>query len=414
MVQQFDNSKFSRNMIKKINDQINDPCIYNMILLDTSGSMRTCDGKKIGQNDYIYKCTRIEEARVSMEYLVDIARTSYNPIGFYFFDGSIIEIKNSSSNECLNKIKNKINEEPEGLTPLCYVLTSILDKINFIDDNKDKNINKYIVTIITDGCASDGNLNNIIFDKKYKKILGKINFVINLCTDDNEICKYWNELDTNPELKLDIVDDFLSESEQIKKKNSFLNYNMSLHLYRLHIIDSIVDMLDEQTLYLTDIKYICKLLIDNDIKNDPNECLDSFKNEIESYLIDIPKVPVYKNLSSYLIKPTDYKPIIITSNILLDDTSISNEIFHIGNFDTYISKIYDFFKSFIREKINLNIIINSCKTFFNKNKFLSIIFIGFTFYCISRIIPFIITMIFYCLIVYILLLFYSHIKFFSE
>ena len=80
MTELFTNYNFSNNMIKKIFEQHENYNIFNFVVFDTSGSMNTNDGTKILSNGKITKCKRIEEARVSLEYLIDIAKISNNEV----------------------------------------------------------------------------------------------------------------------------------------------------------------------------------------------------------------------------------------------------------------------------------------------------------------------------------------------
>jgi hypothetical protein len=399
---------FSNNMINKTVEDFTNPNHNYFVVYDNSGSMNYHDGKKIDAKGNITHCTRIEEARSNMEYFIDNAEISYNPVRFCFFDGKIIEINESSTANTKVEIIEKINKIPLGKTPLCAVITSIFNKINIIEDkNNNDNNNKYILTIITDGVPSDGELKDILLNPIHSKILNKINFIIRLCTNEESITKYWNEIDEDLEISLDVLDDLIGERKEIEKKNKWLSYPSSLHLMRLHSIDPIIDRLDEKSLSLSDISKVCELILDESLP-DPNISIDEFKSKINKCLIDKEKVPIY----SYSDKPVRFELLINTNEINPNNTTNPLEFLNTQFFDTTLNLIYDYVKSFLMQKFNLINIKKSCKTFIEKNNFLSIILIGLLLYIIYRLLPFIITMIFCCIIAYIFLFIFKSMNIF--
>lgn len=53
--------------------------------------------------------------------------------------------------------------------------------------------------------------------------------VIRLCTNEKAVIKYWDDIDGQLELDIDVLDDLIGESEQVAAHNSWLTYSMHIH-----------------------------------------------------------------------------------------------------------------------------------------------------------------------------------------
>ena len=85
--------------------------------------------------------------------------------------------------------------------------------------------------------------------------------VIRLCTDDDAVVGYWNNVDDQIELNMDVIDDPMGESKEIQSRNKWLNYGMPLHRLReFGVTVKEIDMIDEVSLSAEQMKSFCCLL----------------------------------------------------------------------------------------------------------------------------------------------------------
>ena len=88
--------------------------------------------------------------------------------------------------------------------------------------------------------------------------------VVRLCTSEDEVVEFWNDVDALPELLIDVIDDFESEAREMKKSgNGWLTYSPSLHAIReggTHL--GLLDGLDERRLMGGEAACLAALLVD--------------------------------------------------------------------------------------------------------------------------------------------------------
>ncbi|CAD7926020.1 unnamed protein product [Amoebophrya sp. A120] len=111
------------------------------------------------------------------------------------------------------------------------------------------------MNLITDGEPD----NRIQFENQLKKLCNEfrsslaIMLTINLCTDDDDVVDYYNELDKklgNEINSLDVLDDLESEQKEVLKAgNTFVTYCEELHVCRMAGCNAVIaDSIDEEEL----------------------------------------------------------------------------------------------------------------------------------------------------------------------
>lgn len=88
--------------------------------------------------------------------------------------------------------------------------------------------------------------------------------VIRLCTDEEKIVNYWNNVDENLELEMDVLDDLAGEAQEIRNVNPWLAYSEPIH--RLREFGAVIkemDLLDESLLSSEQMRVVVSTLISN-------------------------------------------------------------------------------------------------------------------------------------------------------
>lgn len=134
-------------------------------------------------------------------------------------------------------IINKVS--PSGVTPLTRHIHEIRDSIvNEMLQFLNENGQKVAIIIATDGLPSNDQGISDEYEKQnfinsLKSLEGlPVWLVIRLCTSDDSVVDFYNNLDKQLELSVEVLDDFIAEAEEIYRYNPWLNYGLPLHRCR--------------------------------------------------------------------------------------------------------------------------------------------------------------------------------------
>ena len=157
----------------------------------------------------------------------------------------------------LSRLLAAFEESPSGQTPLCWHIRDVIKHIEPIANKLRQAGQKIAIIIATDGEPTDGDLVETLRPLQQLPVW----LIIRLCTDDERIVSFWNNVDTQLELDMDVIDDLFRESEGINAVNGWLTYSEPLHRLReFGITVKEFDLLDESTLTGDQVRSVAAML----------------------------------------------------------------------------------------------------------------------------------------------------------
>lgn len=112
--------------------------------------------------------------------------------------------------------------------------------------------------------------------------------VIRLCTDEEKVKRFYNSLDDELELSVEVLDDYAAEAKEVHKENPWITYALPLHRCRelgYHV--RLFDMIDERPLTPSEIRSFCLFILglrEDDLPDpgaDPKGFLKSLQFRLE-------------------------------------------------------------------------------------------------------------------------------------
>jgi hypothetical protein len=244
--------------------------------------MQMSDGHELRgttDNIIVVPCTRWKELQGSIEYHAELAGlieantifrllndpgANIGPQEFSVADANSMQTIDQDVAQAVSIIQRTL---PAGVTPLTSHLNAIGERIAAIESTLRSQGQKAVVVIATDGLPSDdrGKANDVIKDQ-FVDALRRLQrlpvwVVVRLCTDDDSVVDFYNDLDKVLELPLECIDDFLGEAKEISAVNKWLNYTLPLHRCReMGYQHRIFDLLDERLLNKDELREFLVLL----------------------------------------------------------------------------------------------------------------------------------------------------------
>lgn len=193
------------------------------------------------------------------------------------------------------------NTRPGGTTPLGERLREVQHRIQYDYFQLAQRGLRCVVIVATDGlptCAGS-NLPSPAAQQEVVQVLRRITCelrafaVVRLTTDEDDVVAYYNRVDEEEELALEVVDDLESEARELREKgNAWLTYSPLLHMLReAGTSVRLLDAVDERRLNPLEVQALAGHLVQRSdgeapLPGDPAD----FYRAVRSRLSELPLV----------------------------------------------------------------------------------------------------------------------------
>eukprot|EP00746_Dinoflagellata_sp_MGD_P000821 gnl/MRDRNA2_/MRDRNA2_101511_c0_seq1.p1 gnl/MRDRNA2_/MRDRNA2_101511_c0~~gnl/MRDRNA2_/MRDRNA2_101511_c0_seq1.p1 ORF type:complete len:498 (+),score=96.83 gnl/MRDRNA2_/MRDRNA2_101511_c0_seq1:93-1586(+) len=281
-----------------------------IFLLDNSGSTAAYDGHYCRESPdgsmVSYPCSRWEEIKHMALQHAEWNAVIGTPCEFVLLNpgpGALQEGRDfvqlnsgsASVSSSLQSLQAMLDAtQPGGLTPLNDRLQEIYHRIRAQHAQLAENGQRIVLVIATDGLPTSRISSTTTSRHKSElvEMLKKLGFelsvftVIRLTTDDDNVVDYYNQVDAELELPLEVIDDIKAEAKEIESQgNAWLTYSPLLHKIREGgTFVKLLDLLDERRLTPTEISVFVQLLLRREQEEPMPRSAEDFCNAVDGAL----------------------------------------------------------------------------------------------------------------------------------
>lgn len=221
-------------------------------IIDNSGSMVSGDGNAFVESESpthsgMVGCSRWQELIQSLKWAGNLAIDMQSPLQIFPLNpvhgcNQCVSLGNGRPQEERQQLSSLCSSSPSGRTPICAQIRAVVRCIKSQEQALRHNGQQVVVTIATDGLSTDGEVEEALAPLEHLPVW----CVIKLCTDEEQVVNFWNNIDAQLEIDMEVLDDLEEEAKEVHEMNGWLTYNLLLHRVREWGSSSkLLDMLDE-------------------------------------------------------------------------------------------------------------------------------------------------------------------------
>lgn len=250
-------------------------------VVDNSGSMATADGNRFVNSKTGLKmvsCTRWKEIVETVEYHAQLAALLHCPTTFRLLNnpGGYVGSQEFSIGRAGAEMVDRdlqvaretlARSSPMGVTPLAKHVRDIREEIHALAPSLFQQGRKIAIILATDGLPTNeygiaGREANDEFTTALRSLEGlPVWIVVRLCTDEANIVQFYNDIDAQLELSIEVLDDYVGEAQEVHSVNPWLNYTLVIHRMReMGVQNRLLDLLDERLFTTSEMYEFCVLL----------------------------------------------------------------------------------------------------------------------------------------------------------
>lgn len=272
-----------------------------IFVLDNSGSTAALDGATLdryGNPPRMRRCTRWEEIKaMAMEQAVWNAQLQ-TPCAFFLLNppqtgdsraliqagaaGAPVagrDYVNIDTRKDINLMQKQVADleamlsrtQPGGVTPLAERIAIIRNQLESTAASLMHGCQRVFLVLCTDGLPTPVDSGHpsrsaqqaMVRELRTITTRMPVFVVVRLCTNEEEVVGYWNNLDSEVEFSLDVLDDLAGEAKEVHQVgNRWLTYNPLLHTVReggTHV--KLLDLLDERAFTGAEVAALSELLL---------------------------------------------------------------------------------------------------------------------------------------------------------
>lgn len=294
-------------------------------IIDDSGSMASPDGSRLASDGTTVACTRWKEVQDAVMTHAKIASILQAPTSFRMlnndglFGSRRVEVGTKGGDQDVQNLRKVMQRaEPFGATPLARKIRGTKDEIQRMSVELQQKGQRVALIIATDGLPTNdqgygGRSANEELQQALTSLQGlPVWLIIRLCTNEDQVVSFYNDLDSQLELSMDVLDDWKSEAIEVCSRNRWINYGLPLHRLReMGSANRVLDILDERKLTKDEIRDYCALILGETLTDglpDPQVEWRNFRTSVARYVAMEESVfnPVSSKKASWLDLPTVY------------------------------------------------------------------------------------------------------------
>jgi hypothetical protein len=206
------------------------------------------------------ECSRWEEISGAVKTIACLADAAEAPTEVRLLNKSeplVVGLGCKGDRNALANVISQLSIDPGGQTPICKQLLDIIEQLRDMESEL-RATNKIAVLIIMTDCEStDGNIIDVL-----RLLEGlPLQIIIRMCTDENNIIEYWQNINAQLDLDIDVLGQVKTEALVVAENNNWLNYAEPLHRLReFGVVVPAINNLDLRQLSKVEIKILSQIL----------------------------------------------------------------------------------------------------------------------------------------------------------